>query len=226
MGQSLEHQLQGHCGVRPWSVSQKTALSGGKCREPTHPGTHPPSPHTCSAQPSLEHVVAQLRASRAGSRDPLPRPGRAPVAPGYPTRKKRRSLEQSSRLPEPVSSQPSTATRTEFCWNPTNPRPRQLPTTPTFLCHLANRQDTKKKKIIIIKGKERRGPHTPSLLAVSTSSLELGEEMEAHLPSAHPNSVTRGSREQGATKRPKGRGEVGRSRKQSERGEKYPTKPR
>lgn len=74
---SLEHQLQGHCGVRPWGVSQKIALSGGKCRGSAGevPGTHPPSPHTGSAQPSLEHVVAQLRASRAGCRDPLPRPG-------------------------------------------------------------------------------------------------------------------------------------------------------
>lgn len=31
------------------------------------PGTHPPSPHTCSAKPSLEHVVAQLRASQAAA---------------------------------------------------------------------------------------------------------------------------------------------------------------
>lgn len=118
----------------PGVFSQKIAAGGGKRREPTHP----PSPHTCSVQPSLEHVVAQLSASRASAGTHyLARA--CTTRPGVPNQEEAALPGAEQPAPEPVSSQPSTATWTEFSCPPTNPRPRQLPTTPTFLCHLTNR---------------------------------------------------------------------------------------
>lgn len=159
--QAPERQLQGHSGARPWGVPRKIAPEGGARREGTHP-----LPHTCSAA-ELRTRGSSAWGFPGGSRDSLPRPGRAPLARGSPIRKRQSSLAQSSRLSVPVFISTFSSNWDRVVYS--SHQPLQLQTIPTFLCHLANRQDTKKKKERNETKRKKGATHA----AVSPCSLNL-----------------------------------------------------